>query len=92
MLQEEIVVGRKTQVVVVLYMLVDLEDQVSAVGEDIDYLEDIVRPEWILQGHLQLGSWQTCRRLSSCHNLEELPIRLRAFVDDQDEEASSEKV
>lgn len=42
-LQVVTVVGRKTHLAVVLCMLVDLEDQVSAVEEDIGYLEDIVR-------------------------------------------------
>lgn len=43
MLQVVTVVGRKTHLAVVLCMLVDLEDQVSAVEEDIGYLVDIVR-------------------------------------------------
>lgn len=74
-LQAVIVVDRKAQEVVALYTLADLDDQVSVVEEESGYLEGTVRLACYLRDHRQLYSWQTCKHLSSYHNLVGFQIR-----------------
>lgn len=87
--QEVTEVDRMIQVVVPC-TLADPDDPFLAVEEDTYCPEGIVHPDGFLQDHQQLGSWQTCRRLSFYHTLEVFPIRSRAFADVQVEEAPLE--